>query len=195
MSEQFAFKKRVRDGAAVHGHELVVDAGDGAGDQVLADARFALDEYRTGVQDGAFHRLSEVLHGFALADQVAHPLAENLARIVDFLEPRNFAHQVQAQRFDGEDGVVQVGRNLRIAFRILGIGEDHGIRILDAEGGERLDILRGKGIEVPDDDRGKLVQGRGFRMGHDRIVHGGKDVQDERGRCRFLSEKIDRGHS
>ena len=77
MPEQFAFEKRVGNGAAVHGHELVVHASDGAGNQVFAYSRFSLDKHGTRMQYGAFHCLAEVLHGFALADQVAHAFAED----------------------------------------------------------------------------------------------------------------------
>ena len=94
MPEKFAFKKGVGNGATVDGDKLVVDAGDGAGDQVLADSGFALDEDGTRVQNGAFHVLAQAFHGFAFADEVRHPFAENALGVVDFLEPRNFAHQV-----------------------------------------------------------------------------------------------------
>ena len=60
------------------------------------------------MQNGAFHVFAEALHGIAFADEVRHSFAENALRVVDFLEPRNLAHQVEAKRFDGENRVVEL---------------------------------------------------------------------------------------
>ena len=49
MPKEFAFEKRVGNGAAVHDHELVVHAGDGSGHKVLADSGFPLDKHRACV--------------------------------------------------------------------------------------------------------------------------------------------------
>ena len=127
MPEEFTLEERVGDGAAVYHHELVVHAGDGARYQVLADTRFSLDEHRACVQYGAFHRLAEFLHRFAFAYEVAHAFGEYAARALDFLELGNLAHQVQAQRLDREQNVVEVAGNAGIFFRVVGVGENHRI--------------------------------------------------------------------
>ena len=59
------------------------------------------------MQNGAFHVLAETLHGITFADEVRHSFAENALRVVDFLEPRNLAHQVEAKRLNRENRVVE----------------------------------------------------------------------------------------
>lgn len=85
MAEQFAFKKVVGNGAAVDRYELVVDAGDGSGNQFLTDAGFALDQYGAGVDNGAFYGFAQLLHGIAVSYQMAHAFAKDFAGVVDFL--------------------------------------------------------------------------------------------------------------
>ena len=194
MPEEFAFEKRVGDGAAVHDHELVVHAGDGACDEVLADARFALDEHGARIQDGAFHRLAELLHGAALAHEMAHALLEDETRLLDFLEAADLAHQVEAYGLDRQDDVVGTCGNVAVAVRILRIGENHRVGGEGAHAGECVRIGRFEGIEVPDDDGGFGLGGFRLVVHHDRIVYRGKHVLYERGRVRLLGEQIDRGH-
>ncbi len=74
MAEQDALDQVLRDRAAVDGHERLRFAGalalDGAGDQLLADARFALDEDGDRRIGGAFAELDDPLHGLAAGDEV-----------------------------------------------------------------------------------------------------------------------------
>ena len=106
VAEKFAFEKCIGNGAAVDGDELVVNTGDGACNQVFTDSRFALDEYGTSVQNGAFDVLAQTFHRFALTDEMRHPFTENAFCVVDFLESRNLAHQVETERFDRKNGIV-----------------------------------------------------------------------------------------
>ena len=108
MPEEFAFEKGIGNGATVYGDELVVHTGDCLGDKFLADTSFALDENRSRVENGAFHGFSELLHGLALADQVAHAFAENFSCVVDFLELCDARHQVDLEGFHGENAVVEL---------------------------------------------------------------------------------------
>ena len=75
VAEQDAFDQVVGDGAAIDGDEglraTVAGALDGARDQLLADARFALDEDRDLRGGGALAEADDALHGRAAGDDVA----------------------------------------------------------------------------------------------------------------------------
>ena len=85
------------------------------------------------MQNGAFNIFAQTFYGIAFADEVRHSFAENTFGVVDFLEARNFAHQVKAERFCRKDGVVKLARNSGVALGGLGVGEDHRVRIMLAE--------------------------------------------------------------
>ena len=133
MAEQFTFEKCFGNGATVDSDEFVIDAGDGACNQVLTDSGFAEDEHGTRVQYGAFYVLAQTFHRFAFADEMRHPFAENAFCVVDFLKPGNLAHQMKPQSFDGEDCVVEFTRNGCVLFGGFCVGENHRIGIKFAE--------------------------------------------------------------
>ena len=81
-----------------------------------------------------------------------HPFAENALRVVDFLEPRNLAHQVQPECFDGKDCVVELARNVCVALGGFGVSENHGVRAVFTESRKIFDVFVGEGIKIPDDD-------------------------------------------
>ncbi|VBB43702.1 hypothetical protein TRIP_B310026 [uncultured Desulfatiglans sp.] len=74
MPEEFAFKERLRERAAVDGNEGHVFPGavvvDGAGDEFLAGAAFALDEDGGLARRGRLDGREDLLHGVALADDL-----------------------------------------------------------------------------------------------------------------------------
>ena len=107
VAEQFAFEEGFGNGTAVDGDEFVVNAGDCSCDEVFTDSGFAKDEHGPRVQNGAFYVLAQAFHRLAFADEMRHPFAENAFCIVDFLESRNLAHQVETESFYRKDGVVE----------------------------------------------------------------------------------------
>ena len=93
VSEKFAFEKVVGNGAAVYCHELFVHATDGAGDEFLTYACFALNEHGACMHDGAFHGFAELFHGLAFTYQVTHAFPEDLTGGMDVLKLCNLRHQ------------------------------------------------------------------------------------------------------
>ena len=75
MAEQDALDQVLRDGAAVDGDErprlAFALALDGARDQLLADAAFALDEHRDVGAGGTVSKRDDTLHGLPANDEVA----------------------------------------------------------------------------------------------------------------------------
>ena len=99
VPEKLTFEKCLWNSATVDGDKFVVNASDGACNQVFTDTGFTLNEHRACVQNGTFHVFAQTLHCFALTDEVRHSFTENALGVVDFLEARNFAHQVKTERF------------------------------------------------------------------------------------------------
>ena len=79
VAEEFALQQGLRKGSAVDGDEGVGGARradvDGAGDQFFAGAAFAVDQNGAGGGGDGAHRLLELLHGAAGADDVVERVA------------------------------------------------------------------------------------------------------------------------
>ena len=77
VAEQLTLQQRLRQGAAVDGHERAVGAGalvvDGPGQALLAHARLAKDEQRDRAGCHPLDHLHEGVHHRALGDEVAQP--------------------------------------------------------------------------------------------------------------------------
>ena len=79
IAEQFALEQRLGKGSAVDGDEGVGGARrtdvHGAGDEFFTGAAFAVDQNRAGGRSHGAHRLLELLHGAARADDVVERVA------------------------------------------------------------------------------------------------------------------------
>ena len=142
VSEKFAFEKVVGNGAAIDGYELFVHATDGAGDEFLTYAGFALNEHGARMHDGALYGFAELFHGLAFTYQVAHAFPENLTGGMDVLELCDLRHQVEFQGFHRKNAVVKLVGYFSELLGRFGINKNQGVRRFFAERLEHLQVMR-----------------------------------------------------